>query len=162
MNPSHKPGWFTIEGAVVEGHRVASGTNGDKRFPEGTIRMQRPYFAAHGFRLDWVHPATLNLSLAPKQFRILRPAKTIRNLRWHPTEPAETFSFCDCRIHAPDGKIVVGYVYCPHPETKPEHHQPPDVLEILAPFIDGIHYGLRLTIELRSSQIALGESEAHG
>lgn len=158
MTPASKHGWFTIEGTVIQGHQVASGSNGDRRFPDGTIRMQRPYFAAHGFRLDHIHPATLNLSIAPRHFRILRPLKTIRNLHWHPTEPPETFSFCDCRIQAPDRTWLSGYIYHPHPETKPGHFQPPGVLEILAPRMDGIHYGLRLTVELKSSQMAILDS----
>lgn len=158
MSPSNDAEWSKIDGVVTQGHRVASGTNGDARFPGGTISMQRPYFAAHGLALGWAHPATLNLSIAPRSFRTLRATRTIKHLRWHPTEPPETFSFFDCRIHTPENGVVQGFIYYPHPETKPEHHQPADVLEILAPFMRGIDYGNRLTIEVRRNQIQIDDA----
>ena len=44
-------------------------------------------------------------------------------------------------------KSVDAMVYWPHPSTKPEFHQESNVLEILAPAIDGITYGDQVYLE---------------
>ena len=37
---------MTITARLLPGHRVASGQNGNPRFPGGTMRMQLPHFRA--------------------------------------------------------------------------------------------------------------------
>lgn len=143
-----------VPAVVVRGHRVASGLNGDPRFPGGTIRMQRPHFAALGLDLGALHPATLNVSVAPLSWRALQPAHTFRAVRWHPTEPAEDFSFFHLRLHRDDGPPVEGWIYLPHPQTKPEHFQAPDVLELLLPWTDGLAYGMPVRLEVPAGQMA--------
>ncbi len=143
-----------VPAVVVRGHRVASGLNGDPRFPGGTIRMQIPHFAALGLDLSAFHPATLNVSLAPLSWRARQPAHTFRAVRWHPTEPAEGFSFFHLRLHRDDGPPVKGWIYLPHPQTKPEHFQSPDVLELLLPWIDGLGYGARVRLEVPEQEMA--------
>jgi hypothetical protein len=138
---------------VVRGHQVASGLNGDPRFPGGTIRMQRPHFATLGLDLGALHPATLNVSLAPLSWQARQPAHTFRALRWHPTEPAEDFSFFHLRLHREGGPPVDGWIYLPHPQTKPEHFQSPDVLELLLPWIDGLTYGSRVQLEVPEQEM---------
>ena len=56
------------------------------------------------------------------------------------------------RIILPTGPID-GLIYYPHPETKPEHHQPPTVIEILAPFIEGLSLGNAVHLQLDSSEV---------
>ncbi|CDN16785.1 hypothetical protein RintRC_4485 [Richelia intracellularis] len=51
--------------------------------------------------------------------------------------------------------MLTGLIYYPHPETKPEHFQSPDVLEILTGYIDNLHYGDELTLEVNSQQIKI-------
>jgi hypothetical protein len=46
-------------------------------------------------------------------------------------------------------------LYYPHPETKPEHFQPPDILEIITSFISGLKYGDELVIEVDAQQMSM-------
>jgi hypothetical protein len=140
--------WAEVSARVVRGHQVASGRNGDPRFPGGTVRMQIPHFRSLGLDLSPFFPGTLNLSIAPCRYRVLKPRLTFKAVKWHPTEPAEVFSFFDVRLLRDEGPPVEGLIYHPHPETKPEHFQQPDVLEFLFPFVDGLAVtsGLRLAI----------------
>ena len=86
-----------ILATVVEGHGVASGKSNDPRFPGGTLQMQIPFFLEFGLDLSHYHTGTLNLSIAPHRFEIISPTHTFRLVKWHPTEPAEDFSFVACR-----------------------------------------------------------------
>lgn len=126
----------------------------DPRFPGGTLAMQAPFFARLGVDLSVYHPGTVNLSIAPHHYRVLKPRRTLRQVQWHLTEPAEDFSFFDCRLQLADGEPVAGLIYYPHPETKPEHFQAPDVLEVLAPTITGLEYGLKLMLAVAPEQMA--------
>lgn len=141
-----------INAKVVAGHRVASGANDNPKFPGGTLAMQAPFFKAGGLDLTRFHPGTVNVSIAPLRYQVLEPRLTFRQVQWHPTEPAEDFSFFDCRIHF-NGVIYTGLIYYPHPETKPEHFQAPDVLEILAPTIDGLIYGDYIKVDVDPLQM---------
>jgi hypothetical protein len=138
---------------LVEGHRVASGLNGNPRFPGGTLRMQTPHFQALGFDISHLHLGTLNVSIAPLSYQVVKPRHSFPNVKWHPTEPAEDFSFFDARVVCPDGTAAVGYIYYPHPNTKPEHFQAPDVLELLLPFVEGLRYGMPLRLEVPADQM---------
>jgi hypothetical protein len=151
----------TIVCRVVRGHQVASGINGDPRFPLGTLRMQAPHFLALGLDIYAFHFGTLNVSIAPLQYSVLEPRITFRGVKWHPIEPAEDFSFFDCCLVVPGTTSIPGLVYYPHPATKREHFQSPEVLELLLPFVEGLSYGMSLTIRIPSSQILI-ESPATG
>jgi hypothetical protein len=143
----------TIIGRLVEGHRVASGLNGDPRFPGGTLRMQVPHFLALGLDLRSFHLGTLNVSIAPLGYQVVKAPHTFTQVKWHPTEPAEDFSFFDVRVIRPDDSPVAGLIYFPHPDTKPEHFQQPDVLELLLPFVKGLSYGMALSLEVPTAQM---------
>ncbi len=145
-----------INAKVVPGHRVASGANENPLFPGGTLAMQAPYFRALGLDLTPFHPGTLNVSIAPLRYQVLEPRLTFRQVKWHPTEPAEDFSFFDCRIHF-NGAICTGLIYYPHPETKPAHFQATDVLEILAPPIDGLIYGDYIKLDVDPMQMCFAK-----
>lgn len=155
-DPSPSAPWVTFPARIRPGHRVASGLNGDPRFPGGTVAMQRPHFLARGLDLAFCHPGTVNVSLAPRRPRVLAPRHTFRNVRWHPVEPAEDFSFCDVRLLRPGGPALAGFVYLPHPETKPAHFQAPEVLELLLPFVPGLAYGQEILLEAPADQLAVG------
>ncbi len=142
-----------IQATIVEGHRVASGLNGNPRFPGGTMRMQLPFFLELGLDLSGYHLGTLNVSIAPMSYRVVKPKWTFRALKWHPTEPAEDFSFFDVIVHRDDAAPVSGLIYFPHPETKPEHFQKPDVLELLLPWTEGLEYSRRIQISAPSDQL---------
>ena len=147
------PSWQTITARVVPGHQVASGNNGNPRFPGGTLQMQMPFFKELGLDLGVFHRGTLNISIAPCRYRALEARHTFRNVKWHPTEPAEDFSFFDVKFVRPGGEAVAGLIYFPHPETKPEHFQQPDVLELLLPYVEGLEYGSEITLEVPDEQM---------
>jgi hypothetical protein len=150
--------WSQFHARVVRGHQVASGRNGDVRFPGGTVRMQVPQFRALGLDLTPFYPGTLNVSIAPLSYRAVRPRLTFRQVKWHPTEPAEDFSFFDVRLLRTGGPPVEGLIYYPHPETKPEHFQRPDVLELLLPFVDGLAVATDLRLAVPADQMFVGDA----
>ena len=149
------PPWQNVSARVVPGHRVASGLNQNPRFPGGTLRMQTPHFLERGFDLGAFHTGTLNVSIAPRAYRVVQARLTFRNVQWHPTEPAEDFSFFDVRLARPNAPALAGFIYYPHPDTKPEHFQQPDVLELLLPFVEGLSYGAVLNLEIPADQLVI-------
>jgi len=151
----------TITAHLVEGYRVASGLNGDPRFPGGTLRMQAPHFLARGFDIGHLYLGTLNVNIAPLHYRVVKARHTFTNVKWHPTEPAEDFSFFDVRVIRPGEPPVDGVIYYPHPDTKPEHFQQPEVLELLLPFVNGLHYGMRLSLEIPLAQMVIEPPVVH-
>jgi hypothetical protein len=140
---------------VVQGHRVASGENGDPRFPGGTIRMQLPFFKALGLDLFRFYPATVNVDITPCAYRVVAPRHTFRQVAWHPTAPAEDFSFIDVEALGLEPEPVTGFIYYPHPETKPCHFQKASVLELLLPFVPSLSYGMRVQLRIPVSQMTI-------
>lgn len=149
----------TTVGVVTTGHGVASGSNRDERFPGGTLAMQAPYFAAAGVDISSFAAGTLNIDVTPWRLVIDTPAITLRAVAWHPTEPAEDFSFVSCAVGHDPTDLVLGLVYHPHPATKPEHHQPPGVIEVLAPTIPDVGRGsvLHVAVVAGQAHFRLGE-----
>lgn len=145
--------WIQIKGVVREGYGVASGKSGGSRFLQGTIAMQKPFFKEQGLNLDGYFMGTINLAIAPLKYEIKQAKCTCKNIKWSLNDPAEDFSFFDCRILVSPHRVFNGLIYYPHPETKPEHFQPPDVLEIITPFISGLNYGDELILEVDRQQI---------
>ena len=151
--------WPVHPARIIRGHRVASGLNGDPRFPGGTVAMQVPHFARLGLDLSRYHRGTLNLDISPLTYRSLKPRHIFERLHWHPVEPAETFSFFAARLlHA--GQTHEVLIYLPHPETKPEHFQAPTTLEVLAPWIEGLSYETILQLAIDPAQMILTSSAA--
>jgi len=145
-----------VTARIVQGHRVASGQNGNPLFPGGTLKMQAPFFQALGLDLSRYHLGTLNVSIAPLTYRVVAPRLTFRAVKWHPTEPAEDFSFFDVRLIRDVLPPVEGLIYFPHPDTKPTHFQKPDVLELLFPFVEGLTYGAEIKLEIPAQQMFIG------
>lgn len=132
-----------IEGVVVRGHQIASGENPDSPYPAGSIKMQIPRFRERGLDLTAFHPATINVSIAPRSFKMRDADYTFEGVQWAMGYPPEDFSFKHCKLNGRDAMI-----YYPHPETKPDHHQSPDVVEILAPFLRDVSYGSDVVLEI--------------
>lgn len=133
-------------GTVVAGHGVASGRSPSSPYPAGAVALQTPHFADRGFRLDGLRPATVNLDLG-EPVSVQRPTVTLVDVDWTDLHGPETFSFVRCAVER-DGHTLHGYVYWPHPETKPTNFQPNSVIELLLPDIPGLSYGDRLTVAL--------------
>jgi hypothetical protein len=142
-----------IPATIVQGHRVASGLNGNPKFPGGTLRMQLPFFRELGLDLSGYHLGTLNVSIAPLSYRVVQPKFTFRRVKWHLTEPAEDFSFFDVVVHRDDAAPISGLIYFPHPDTKPAHFQKADVLELLLPWTTGLGYGTQIRLDVPSNQM---------
>ena len=153
--------WQAVTARIVAGHRVASGLNGNPRFPGGTLKMQAPFFRALGLDLDAFHGGTMNVSIAPFRYRVVAAPTTFRQVQWHPTEPAEDFSFFDVQLQRANGVAVAGKIYYPHPETKPAHFQQPDVLELLFPFVEGLSYGDDIQLRIPAEQMLIERSVAN-
>ncbi len=148
-------GWTRIEGNVTAGHGVASGQADDPRFPGGTIALQTPFFRHRGLDFSVFHPGTLNVAIAPGRYSVKRARATFRGVKWSPLVPAEDFSFFDCRVVTADGDERQGLIYYPHPETKPEHFQAPDVLEVLTSYIEGLGIGDAVTLIVDDEQMEI-------
>lgn len=117
--------------------------------------MQLPFFLSLGLDLRGFHSGTVNVRIAPHSYRVLTPRVTYRSVKWHPVAAAEDFSFFDVRVRLEGSETVEGLIYRPHPETKPEHFQAADVLELLLPWVPGIRYGAVLELATRSDQLAI-------
>tara|TARA_R110002096_G_scaffold215310_7_gene403073 strand:+ start:1119 stop:1580 length:462 start_codon:yes stop_codon:yes gene_type:complete len=150
-----RTGWLTLLTQLVRGHQVASGIAEEERFPNGTLAMQLPHFEQRGLDLTSFYKGTLNLSIAPKQFRILETTHCFEDVKWASNEPAENFWFLDCRVGLNLEDFVDGYIYYPDPETKPCHFQPPNVLEVIAPELPDVNYGDSIWLAIRRNQIEI-------
>ena len=142
---------FLVHGTVVHGHGVASGRSGDPRFPRGTVAMQLPFFRARGLDLAGFFPGTVNVDVSPWSFAPGPAALRFERVKWHPDVPAETFSFARAALFR-KGRRHPALVYWPHPETKPDHFQPPGVVEILATRVPGLEPGDAVALETAPGQ----------
>lgn len=57
-------------------------------------------------------------------------------------------------MHREDAPPVSGWIYFPHPDTKPTHFQTPDVLELLLPWTEGLGYGTRIRLDVPAEQMS--------
>ncbi len=137
-------GWISTR--LVAGHGVASGRTKTSPYPEGTIAMQRPFFAELGLDLSGCWSGTLNLSVAPLELQFRDPDLTFPLLRWTDLHPPETFSFWRITLQSAADGEVQALIYHPHPETKERHQQPRSVLEVLAPKLSDLQPGDELLI----------------
>ena len=118
--------------------------------------MQLPCFAERGLDLSPFWLGTLNVDIAPARIEISNAPLTFRAVKWHPSEPAEDFSFFECRVSLLGSEESVdGWIYYPHPETKPEHEQPDGVLEVLTRKLSGVGEGTRLLLSIPETQIKI-------
>jgi hypothetical protein len=126
---------------VVQGRGAASGRHEYQKLG-GSIRAQQPHFKRAGLDIGMFHNATLNLDVAPFKMVVKRPLFRIRNVRWLRGFPGEDFDFMNAAICFGD-RMTPCMIYHPRPETKEAFTQPVpgNIVEILAPFIDGIGYG---------------------
>ena len=139
-----------LDGVVVRGHTVASQKS--EHYPQGTIAMQAPFFMERGLDLSRFYSGTLNISIAPRTFRVRNARFHFPAVRWTSKHPPEHFSFSPCTLIV--GKAFYeGLIYYPHPETKARHHQDDSVIEVLAPYVAGVGYGDRIGLEVRQSEI---------
>jgi len=146
--------WQTVNGIIQPGHQVASGNALESPYPRGTIEMQTPFFQALGLDLTPFFQGTLNVSISPKTFELLKPEFTFRQVKWIENNPPEDFLFSRCRVLFEEQKYE-GFIYYPHPETKIRHFHNPSIMEILAPLIPEIGYGSRVAIAYNPLEVRI-------
>ncbi len=145
---------ISITATLVKGYQVASGSASSTVFPAGTISLQAPYFNQLGLDLSTYYFATLNFNLGQHCLTIIKPSFHFEKLKWHSKVPAETFSFADCEV-THHGVHYRGLIYLPHVETKIDHFQDKNIVEIIAPFIGNIHYQDEVVLRFDSEQVVL-------
>ena len=131
----------------MRGHEVASEEVG--ALPAGTIEMQAPFFKERGLDLSGFHRGTLNISAFSRgdfEFAMLLSSFLIGSVDVQ--TPARAFLLSACWLTFRNQRYA-GLIYYPHPETKARHHQNDSVIEVLAPWIEGIQYGDHLDLEVR-------------
>lgn len=146
--------WITVSGIIQQGHQVASGRAKHSRYPEGSIKMQKPFFSQLGLDLSKFYKGTLNVSIAPYRFSLQNPEYTFRNVEWTSLHPPEHFSFSRCAVIFKDIQYS-SWIYYPHPETKTTHFQQPSTLEIISPLIPEINYGDKIQLLINQNEVHL-------
>lgn len=147
----NRPHWIT--GRLIRGHGVASGRDPASPYPDGTINLQRPLFAQRGLDLADCFPGTLNLCLAPLELRSEQPDHCFERLAWTDRHPPETFRFWRVRVRCGDSPALDGWIYQPDPQTKQRHWQPPQVVEVLAPPLQGIAPGVEIALGVDGARL---------
>lgn len=141
-----------LRSTLQTGHGVASGRGVESPYPAGTIALQAPHFIRGGLELEGYHLATLNLSTAPWVVRIRRPAFHFPLVSWTELHGPESFDIIDVTLEVGDRRVH-GWGYRPTPETKAGHPQPPEVLEVIAPFLPEVRGLSELILELDPRQV---------
>lgn len=150
-----------LTGIVKSGHQVASGSAEDSPYERGTLEMQLPFFRNLGLDLSSFYLGTINVSIAPHTFKLVRPQYTFTQVKWHPDYAAETFSFSPCQVVHQD-LTYAGLIYYPHPETKIGHFQDDSIIEAIAPKIPGLNYGDRLILKVNPQEVVItGDRGGH-
>lgn len=146
--------WIVVTGVVQPGHRVASGQGGDPRYPDGTLRLQFPKFAALGLDLTGVLAATLNVSIQPRRWIMHAPRFVFKAVSWTTHHPPEDFSFSRCEVVFEEHRSS-GWIYYPHPGTKKDHFQDASMIEVLAPRIPNIKYGAAVQLWINANEVVV-------
>ena len=151
----------SAEGIVVQGYGIASGKHSDNRFPQGSISMQFPFFKKCGFDVSHFFMGTINISFRNFKFELINPVHHFPKVKWCADLPAENFSFYPCSVSTSCNSFsesFTGFVYWPHPSTKPEFHQDSNVIEVILPFIPDIKYGVEVKIKALNESISFSAS----
>jgi hypothetical protein len=143
---------IAISGCVVRGHGIASGHADDSPYPTGSLALQLPHFRARGFDLTHFYPATLNVQIDARGFVMRNPTHHFVDVTWFADTVTEDFSFSPCQLGFRDRRYD-GWVYYPHPETKPANWKAPNIIEVITTWIDCITYGDALTLYIDPRQI---------
>lgn len=147
-----------LQGIVIRGHQVASRPSKD--YPYSALEKQKPYFKKLGLDLSPYFNGTLNISIAPLTFKIVKPEFTFEKVEWTNLHPPETFSFSRCKVIFKNEEYE-GWVYYPHPETKKKHFHNPSIIEAIALAIPNIRYNDKVELEINEDEIQV-EGEQTG
>ena len=112
----------------------------------GRAHINIPYQAPHMQGLPHIselHPGTINLSIAPRKFTLLKSAFHFPGIDWGPK--VEDFDFVTVTGITFGGEAysIVGYLYLP---TKSPNRQGREVLEIWTTRMEGVKQGDAVTV----------------
>ena len=141
-----------ISGILVKGYGIASGCAEKSPYPAGSIALQAPHFLKRGLDIRHCFQGTLNISIAPHRFTMIKPEWTFERVTWY-NGYIETFSFSRCKVVWREE--YDGVIYYPHPETKPDHFHDDTVLEVLAPYLGELNEGDKITLLLHEEEIRI-------
>ncbi len=147
-----QPKWRRVKGVVVKGRGWTSGVGETCPFPHGTVGLQLPCFLQRGLDLSEFYPATLNVSIRPREFSIRNPRLTFRKVTWSAEHPPEDFSFLPCWVTFGD-QHVSGFIYYPHPETKVRYFLDNSTLEVITKYLKSIGEGDSLILEFDANEL---------
>ena len=150
----------TVAGTVVRGHRVASGTCGDPRFPGGTIAAQLPFFQNRvpdfeAYLGGAAYPGTINFQVDGGSVQLGSPEIRVEAVRWTAHFAAENFFLSRCLLAVDGSPPVPAFLYVPDPATKPDHFQPASILELLARPIPHLGYGAHAVLGYDPQALAI-------
>lgn len=139
---------ISITGKVISGYGVASGKGKDNRYPEGTLKLQMPFFNERGLDLSAFFIGTINIDISPYQFSIKKYKYYFKEINWSIYIPPENFYFFEVQLIFKEN-FYKGLIYMPDPKTKFDHHQISSLFELLMPKIEGIKQGENIILKLR-------------
>ena len=139
---------ISITGKVISGYGVASGKGKDNRYPEGTLKLQIPFFKERGLDLSAFFIGTINIDISPYQFSIKKYKYYFKEINWSTYIPPENFYFFEVQLIFKESAYE-GLIYMPDPKTKFDHHQISSLFELLMPKIEGIKQGENIILKLR-------------
>ena len=144
---------ISITGKVISGYGVASGKGNDSRYPEGTLKLQMPFFKERGLDLSVFFIGTININIAPKQFKIKKAKYYFKEINWSTYIPPENFYFFEVQLIHKE-KFYNGLIYIPDPKTKFDHHQINTLLELLMPKIEGLNKGDSVILKIKKDNFS--------
>jgi len=136
---------YQLPFTIVPGHQIASGQAKNSPYPKGSIELQAPYFEKLGLNLSAFYFATLNLQLSVAKINWQRFDYEFDDVLWLEKFPAECFAFIHCQLEI-NQQTTKALVYHVKQESKIDHFQPDNVVEVLAPKLDGVSYGQQGTL----------------
>jgi len=139
---------MSVTGKVISGYGVASGKGKDDRYPNGTLKLQIPFFKEKGLDLSDFFIGTINIDISPYQFTVKKYKYYFKEINWSIYIPPENFYFFDVQLIFKES-VYKGLIYMPDPKTKSDHHQISNLFELLMPKIKGIKQGENVILKLR-------------
>jgi hypothetical protein len=141
-----------LSGTIIRGFQSASGQRHEEK-GKGTIGIQKPFFKEAGVeRVDSWFEGTLNVSIDPKEFKIIKPDYIV-TAEWQPGT-TETFWLVNVEIKY-EGALYPAYVYYPCPSVVKAH--PDTLVEVLAEKIEGIKYGEDISLRMPLNHVVITE-----
>jgi len=145
-----------IKGKIIPGYGVASGKGQDPRYPEGTLRLQYPFFKERGLDLGDYFLGTLNIDISPFSYEIGKPNYFFEAIDWSKHIPPENFYFFNVTLIF-EGNRHQGLIYMPGSETKVDHEQLSTMLEIIAPRLKNMHTGQIVYLEIDEESLKISK-----